>query len=67
MGMDLCQPQLPLQQLGERQMIAVMDVADMWMGEMGVVDILLLVRWQMEEATDQEVLITGAWYQGELQ
>jgi hypothetical protein len=33
----------------------------------GVVDILLLVRWQMEEATDQEVLITGAWYQGELQ
>jgi len=48
-------------------MIAVMDVADMWMGEMGVVDILLLVRWQMEEATDQEVLITGAWYQGELQ
>jgi hypothetical protein len=34
MGMDLCQPQLPLQQLGEQQMIAVMAVADMWMGEM---------------------------------
>jgi hypothetical protein len=65
--MDLCQLQLPLQQQVEQYMIAVLAVADMWMEEMGAVDILLLVKWQMEQATGLEVLSMGVWCQGELQ
>ncbi len=33
----------------------------------GAVDILLLVKWQMEQATGLEVLSMGVWCQGELQ